>query len=144
MHNDTSSLLLDSTRTASLLSEYLRWTFDHSMWHVMLASYVQFLLLVTLFAIFIRFVDRHQPQCIVGGSNDAYDNIYFADAFQLSWTTLSTVGFGLIYPSLAKVDEDSTRCLGINGLMAVEAFVGGLFGGVTGGTCIFMFGAATL
>jgi hypothetical protein len=47
----------------------------------------------------------------------------------LSWTTLSTVGYGVVYPQtpLAK-----TRCIGVNALMAAEAFVGVLFGSVVG------------
>ena len=145
LQNDNSSLLLDSTRTASIVSEYLRWTFSKSFLHVLLATFVQFLFLCTLFAIFIYIVDLEQPQCIAGatrrnatliGFKDNRNSILFGDAYHLSWTTLSTVGYGVISPSLAKVDDDNTRCLGLNVLMAIEAFVGVLFGGVTGGKSI--------
>eukprot|EP00977_Amphora_coffeiformis_P004672 scaffold1001_cov169-Amphora_coffeaeformis.AAC.19 len=131
--NDRSSLLLDSTKTASFVSEYLRWTFTKSFAHVMLATFLQFLFLCTLFAVFIYVVDLEQPQCITGATRSSKNHIVFGDAYQLSWTTLSTVGYGVIFPSLAEVDEADTRCLGLNILMAIEAFIGVLFGGVTGG-----------
>jgi hypothetical protein len=48
----------------------------------------------------------------------------------LSWTTLSTVGFGIIAPNINPTKSTGARCFGINILMAIEAFVGVLFGGV--------------
>lgn len=133
---DRSSVLLDNTKTASVVSEYLRWTFRKTFLKVFVAVFLQFFFLCTLFAVFIYIVDLEQPQCISGGTrlDNGNGTIAFGDAFHLSWTTLSTVGYGVISPSLAEVDDEDTRCLGLNALMAVEAFIGVLFGGVTGGT----------
>ena len=80
MLQDASSLLLDSGKTANFLSEYLRWTFDRSFLHVMLVTYIQFLFISIIFAIFILLVDHEQPQCIQGGAPNDKDSIYFGDA----------------------------------------------------------------
>jgi hypothetical protein len=135
-HNDNPNFLLDSVKGASMLSDYLRWTFHTTFWHVILASFVQFLGLSVFFAILIYIVDTQQPACISGASRvGRNDRIAFGDAYHLSWTTISTVGYGVISPSLTSTAEGVTRCMGINVLMATESFVGVLFGGVTGGTC---------
>jgi hypothetical protein len=119
-----------------MLSDYLRWTFSTTFWHVILSSFVQFLGLSVFFAILIYIVDTQQPECISGGSHEGRnDRIAFGDAYHLSWTTISTVGYGVISPGMASTTGDGTRCMGFNVLMALEAFVGVLFGGVAGGTC---------
>jgi hypothetical protein len=136
-HNDNPNVLLDSVKGASMLSDYLRWTFHTTFWHVILASFVQFLGLSVFFAILIYIIDTKQPECISGASRKGSNNrIAFGDAYHLSWTTISTVGYGVISPGLASTTEGVTRCMGINVLMATESFVGVLFGGLTGGTCV--------
>ena len=87
---DNTNSVIETTRAASFLSEYLRWTFHKSFFHVLMATFMQFLFLAVLFAIFVYAVDLHQPQCITGGSSRRRDNIAFGDAYHLSWTTLST------------------------------------------------------
>jgi hypothetical protein len=84
------------------------------------------MLLSLIFALFIFWVESYQPECIIDGNDGS---AYFMDAFQLSWTTLSTVGYGVVFPNIA---SSTSRCIGINILMALESFVGVLFGGLTG------------
>lgn len=87
---DNTNSVIETTKAASFLSEYLRWTFHKSFFHVLMATFMQFLFLAVLFAIFVYAVDLHQPQCITGGSSRRRGNIAFGDAYHLSWTTLST------------------------------------------------------
>ena len=72
------------------------------------------------------------------------------DAYHVSWTTLSTVGYGLIAPGLSSttgyeyeftnpvtnvtraISSEPSRCTGLNLLMALESFVGVLFASITG------------
>lgn len=116
---------------ADLLTRYLRWTFRTSFTMLLLVSCVFFLALSCAFAIAIHIVGIFQPLCIVVGGVD-YDTAgrQFIDAFALSWTTLSTVGYGHIYPNLAI--GGGPRCLSINFFCTLEAFVGVLFAGFMG------------
>jgi hypothetical protein len=114
------------SRIQNLITEYLHWTFKATFGEVILISFVWFMLLSIIFALFVFWVESYQPQCIIDGNDNT---AYFVDAFHLSWTTLSTVGYGVIYPNIA---SQESRCIGINILMALESFVGVLFGGLTG------------
>jgi Ion channel len=113
-----------------VVSNYLRWTFKASFFAVTMASFVQFMIVIIIFALFIYWVDFYQPQCLVTGQeidvNTHHPN--FMDAYHLSWTTLATVGYGAIYPGLPS-SANGTNCYGISSLMAFEAFVGVLFCG---------------
>jgi hypothetical protein len=53
------------------------------------------------------------------------------DAFDLSWTTISTVGYGVIAPRVSTI-QPKQQCVLFNMFMAIESFVGVLFGGITG------------
>lgn len=116
--------LFSSGGFSNTITNYLQWTFQTTFLAVILASFLEFMVLTIVFALGVYAVGSHQPVCVVGLSETN-----FLDAYHLSWTTLSTVGYGVTSPNIASVDS---RCLGINILMAVEAFVGILFGGVTG------------
>ena len=70
------------------MHNYLRWTFHASFMAVTLTSFAQFMILIIFFAILIYWIDASQPPCLA--DNDEPPN--FGDAYQLSWTTLSTVG----------------------------------------------------
>eukprot|EP00546_Thalassionema_frauenfeldii_P021301 CAMPEP_0178903260 /NCGR_PEP_ID=MMETSP0786-20121207/5062_1 /TAXON_ID=186022 /ORGANISM="Thalassionema frauenfeldii, Strain CCMP 1798" /LENGTH=393 /DNA_ID=CAMNT_0020574619 /DNA_START=455 /DNA_END=1634 /DNA_ORIENTATION=- len=56
----------------------------------------------------------------------------FADAFALSWTTFSTVGYGSTYPALGHENENSTNCLFITAICSLESFIGVLYSGFCG------------
>jgi hypothetical protein len=116
---------------AEWLTSYLRWTFRTSFTTLISFSCLCFMALSCAFAIAIHAVGIYQPVCIVVGDRDynaAGSN--FGDAFTLSWTTLSTVGYGIIYPNLA-IDK-GPRCLIINMFCTFESFCGVLFAGFMG------------
>jgi hypothetical protein len=72
--------LVDDTKV-SLLSEYIRWTFHASFLQVTFASYVEFLALIILFALFIWAVGIYQPECIFGGEFSTNLGPAFVDAW---------------------------------------------------------------
>jgi hypothetical protein len=110
------------------LTMYLRWTFRTSFFLLLLSSFLAFWGLCCFFAALIYAAAMHQPQCLsVGGKNFTDSGEHFKDAYALSWHTLSTVGYGSIYPQLPT--DDGTMCLGINLFCTLEAFVGVLFAG---------------
>ena len=113
---------------SDLLTSYLRWTFRTSFTMLLAFSCVCFMVLSCAFAIAIHVVGIYQPLCILVGDRD-YDTAgrNFIDAFALSWTTLSTVGYGNIYPNLAI--NNGPRCLVINMFCTFESFCGVLFAG---------------
>lgn len=92
-----------------------------------------FFFLTTLFAVFIWIEALYQPECI-GGAEGQSSVDYFSDAFILSWTTFSTVGYGLIYSGISADSgiDDIRKCTGITILVSLEAFVGVLFAGMCG------------
>lgn len=93
------------------LTSYLRWTFRTSFGMLLLFSFACFMLLSLVFAICIHVVGIYQPLCInVGGLDYEAAGRKFMDAFTLSWTTLSTVGYGNIYPNLAFSEGEKYVC----------------------------------
>ncbi|KAL7577753.1 hypothetical protein ACA910_010514 [Epithemia clementina (nom. ined.)] len=113
-------------------SKILHWTFRAGFFRVFLACFIFSMVLVTSFSILIFWIDRLQPECIVGVDRTAYKHIPFGDAYQLSWSTISTVGYGVTGPGLPSTTVNHSRCTGLHMLMAFESFVGMLFGGLTG------------
>lgn len=81
--------------TASMIGNYLTWTFKTSLWCVAFASFIHFTILILLFAVCIYGAGRYQPECIVGDEDESPN---FVHAYHLSWTTLSTVGYGVTAP----------------------------------------------
>lgn len=113
-----------------MISESLRWSFRVSFWKVGIVSYLAFLVVILLFAVIIYIIGRVHPEClVVNGTNYTAAGTQFMDAFQLSWTTLSTVGYGVVSPGIPMAPGEN-RCIGINMFMAIESFVGVLFGAV--------------
>ena len=50
------------------------------------------------------------------------------DAYALSWTTFSTVGYGLVYPSTSATVENNVRqCTVVTLFATLESFIGMLF-----------------
>eukprot|EP00522_Entomoneis_paludosa_P001619 CAMPEP_0172472712 /NCGR_PEP_ID=MMETSP1065-20121228/68484_1 /TAXON_ID=265537 /ORGANISM="Amphiprora paludosa, Strain CCMP125" /LENGTH=719 /DNA_ID=CAMNT_0013230869 /DNA_START=30 /DNA_END=2189 /DNA_ORIENTATION=+ len=112
------------------INGYMMWTFHAKLWEVVLSVFLFFMVLITLFSIGIFWAGRVQPECMVNGDPEE-SKFNFVDAYHLSWTTLSTVGYGIIAPGLSSTTEGN-RCVGLNILMAFESFVGVLFASVTG------------
>lgn len=85
------------TQTAESISSYLTWTYRASFCEVIIASYALFMVLIIIFALLIYGAAVHQPECTFALSTTSLKR-NFMDVFQLSWTTLSTVGFGIVGP----------------------------------------------
>ena len=116
---------------AEYLTLFLRWTFRTSFVMLLSFSCACFMMLACAFAIAIHIVGIYQPTCISVSERD-YNTAgrCFIDAFALSWTTLSTVGYGHIFPSLAI--RGNPRCLVVNFFCTFESFVGVLFASLMG------------
>ena len=70
----------------SWLSTFLHWAFRANFFHVFVLSFVLFMMLITFFAILVYWIDRYQPECIVGVDREPSEHIKFGDAYHLSWT----------------------------------------------------------
>lgn len=111
---------------ATRINDYLRWTFKASFRRVILTIFLTYILFIVAFAIPIWGGGKTNPDCFSPEFEEGY---FFIDAFQLSWTTFSTVGYGATGPGVGDVKR---HCLVLNAFLAFQAFVGVLFGGVTG------------
>eukprot|EP00548_Thalassiothrix_antarctica_P000651 CAMPEP_0194141542 /NCGR_PEP_ID=MMETSP0152-20130528/10945_1 /TAXON_ID=1049557 /ORGANISM="Thalassiothrix antarctica, Strain L6-D1" /LENGTH=384 /DNA_ID=CAMNT_0038840197 /DNA_START=492 /DNA_END=1646 /DNA_ORIENTATION=- len=81
------------------------------------------------FALLIMIAGKYDDNCVrVGGDPLAA----FADAFALSWTTFSTVGYGSTYPALGHENQNPSNCLFITFTCALESFFGVLYTGFCG------------
>jgi hypothetical protein len=106
---------------------FLHWMFRKHLAIVMVTAVSSWFALSFLFALFIWLAGRANPECI--GGPDSFG--YFSDAFILSWTTFSTVGYGCMFvgagvPNVGK--HDILKCATVNGIVSLESFFGVLFG----------------
>jgi hypothetical protein len=77
------------------LALYLHWMFRVNFIFLFGVMCIMFFALVILFSGFITIAGRFDSQCVrIGGEEFDSQNTAFADAFTLSWTTFSTVGYG--------------------------------------------------
>lgn len=83
-------------------------------------------IITTLFAIAFAIIADYQPECIIvaGGVYVTSKGSYF-DLYHLSWTTFSTVGYGVVYPTVYA--SNHSNCYLINMFTALEAFTGILY-----------------
>mmetsp|Transcript_2815 Transcript_2815/g.7892 ORF Transcript_2815/g.7892 Transcript_2815/m.7892 type:complete len:796 (-) Transcript_2815:184-2571(-) len=112
-----------------VVMNYLHWSFRSSFAAVFLSAGVAFMGLTLFFAAILWALGQPHPTCI-GGVD--FENDYFTDAFVLSWTTFSTVGYGLIYSGISADEPDVHQCTGITIVVTIEAFVGVLFASFCG------------
>jgi hypothetical protein len=119
----------DNVLATSFISDYLHWTFQATFLQVTLTSYVFFVTIILFFATILFWITVHQPECVVAG--EGFVKTTYMDAFDLSWTTISTVGYGVIAPRVSTI-QPKQQCVLFNMFMAIESFVGVLFGGITG------------
>ena len=126
--------------SVGFVNKFLYWTFRKNFFIVLLAAACSFYLFTVTFAVFIYLIGKSNPKCIhVNGVDFDETRTQFIDAFALSWTTFSTVGYGLVYPATsATIPEDfniAKECTGMAIVTTMEAFVGILFSGVWGAIC---------
>ena len=125
--------------SVGLVNKFLYWTFRKNFFVVLLSAACSFYLFTVAFAVCIYLIGKSNHNCIhVNGVNFGETRTPFVDAFALSWTTFSTVGYGLVYPGTsATMPENSTNnnCTGMGIITTMEAFVGILFSGFWGAIC---------
>lgn len=116
------------------LARYINWTFYASFFPVFLSFLGIFVVLSLLFAVLFLVAGEIQPDCIVVSGNNYGDNpdTKFGDAFALSWTTFTTVGYGNTYPASGlDYETANTRvCSGVVFLCTLEAFMGLIYAGM--------------
>jgi hypothetical protein len=77
------------------LALYLHWMFRVNFIFLFGVMCIMFFALVILFAGLITIAGTVDPECVrIGGQEFNSQDTAFADAFTLSWTTFSTVGYG--------------------------------------------------
>jgi len=118
-----------------LLTRYLSWSFRTSFLMLFCSSLFLFMVLTVAFAVLMMlFCEITTSECIQPNINDNA-RVYMNEMLMLSWTTLSTVGYGNIYPSLGS-ELSSTgnveMCGVLSFLCSVESFVGVLYAGFVG------------
>jgi len=120
-------------KESPLLLAFLEFSFRTTFAKLFISQLLIFMTLIVCFAGIIAISGMLYPACIQGGD---YENTAFADAFSLSWTTFSTVGYGSTYPSMgpeySTEGSNSGQCAFIYALTSTEAFVGVLYAGFCG------------
>jgi hypothetical protein len=97
--SDPSFWMVQTEMVANVISRYVTWTYRSSFYVTILSSYVVFMGMMILFALGIYISGRMQPTCIFVGDSNVFSGD-FMDALQLSWTTLATVGYGIVGPEI--------------------------------------------
>ena len=115
------------------LAVYLQWMFRVNFLFLFAVMCAIFFIWVMLFAGFIIGAGKWNSDCVrVGDKSIANATSEFADAFSLSWTTFSTVGYGSTYPALGHQNDERSNCFFITFLCSVESFLGVLYSGFCG------------
>lgn len=115
------------------LASSLHWMFRANFILLFAVMCAIFFVWVMIFAGFIVAAGRMDPKCVrVGGETFDTATSQFADAFALSWTTFSTVGYGSTYPALGHENDNPTNCLFITFICSLESFLGVLYSGFCG------------
>jgi len=115
------------------LAYYLHWMFRVNFLFLFVVMCVAFFALVILFSGFITLAGNMDEDCVrIGGEPFGSAGAKFADAFSLSWTTFSTVGYGSTYSALGYENNSPTNCFFINFICSLEALLGVLYSGFCG------------
>jgi len=126
-HPDSKKYLL-FLDVNNLISKYLSWSFrtSYSMLFIVFALFYFGFILV--FALVYYGISVGYPMCInSNGSMIGHGEgvRIFGDCFHLSWTTFSTVGYGLIFPATGSSEFFVPNgCVGVGVLGSFEAFMG--------------------
>ena len=90
--------------------------------------------LIVLFTGFIVLAGTVDPTCVnIGGSSfQSAGGNPFTNAFSLSWTTFSTVGYGSASPATTKMSPNRNDCAFTTILCSFESFIGVLYSGFCG------------
>jgi len=138
--NNTNELLHSDNATSHginhYISSYFSWSFRTSYGLLFIGFAIFYYGFILLFTLFFYIIALTYPECINSAGHmigDQEGARRFSDCFQLSWTTFSTVGYGVIYPSSGASDfHVGTGCVGVGFLGSFEAFLGVLYAGFCG------------
>jgi hypothetical protein len=115
------------------LSSYLHWMFRADFCVLFGLSCLLFFLFTIFFAGAIYLSGLLEPQCLrINGDEFKPNFAGFFDAFTLSWTTFSTVGYGSAYPALGNENDSKVNCMHLTIICSLEAFMGILYTGFCG------------
>mmetsp|Transcript_15361 Transcript_15361/g.36825 ORF Transcript_15361/g.36825 Transcript_15361/m.36825 type:complete len:697 (+) Transcript_15361:176-2266(+) len=121
-------------RPSTLLYRYIDWTFTASFTGVFFSFLFIYMSLMLVFAGLLLIAGSAEPTCIVAGGAPFGEipHTKFSDAFALSWTTFTTVGYGMTYTSTASDFGNAKphECTSVVFLCTSEAFLGLLFAGM--------------
>mmetsp|Transcript_35434 Transcript_35434/g.60199 ORF Transcript_35434/g.60199 Transcript_35434/m.60199 type:complete len:565 (-) Transcript_35434:225-1919(-) len=113
---------------------YITWTFYASFSAVFISFLILFVVLCLLYAGLFALSGEFHPECIVVsgepyGTNPATK---FGDAFALSWTTFTTVGYGNVYAATGNDYETllTRQCSAVVFLCTLESFMGLIYAGM--------------
>ena len=120
----------------TLIADTLSWSYRTSYLLLALGFAAFYFGFCVIFALLYYWVAVVHPACINSGGvriGDAPGAQLFSDCFHLSWTTFSTVGYGVISPATGASEfEVPSKCVGVGILGSFEAFVGVLYAGTCG------------
>jgi len=121
-----------------LINDIVYWSFTSSFWKFAVASLFSFFALCVIFALLVLAFVARAPDCLSPSLEGMPFTEQLNDAIHLSWTTFTTVGYGLIAPAtgghepfLTDADffDEEGRCLLVNFLLSFESLIGVLFVG---------------
>jgi len=113
----------------NFISKYLSWSFRTSYFKLLGVFAIFYYVNILVFTLVYYVISVPYPMCI--NSNGSQMGVrMFGDCFHMSWTTFSTVGYGLIYPATGASDFFvPTGCVGVGVLGSLESFMGVLYAG---------------
>lgn len=115
------------------LALYLHWMFRVNFVFLFTVMCIMFFALVIFFSGIITAAGQMDPECVrIGSQVFDSEGTAFADAFALSWTTFSTVGYGSTAPALSDQNNSPTNCFFINFICSLESLLGILYSGFCG------------
>lgn len=121
-----------------LINDIVYWSFTSSFWKFAVASIFSFFALCVIFALLVLACVARAPDCLSPSLEGLPFTEQMNDAIHLSWTTFTTVGYGLIAPATgghepflndADFFDEEGRCLLVNFLLSFESLIGVLFVG---------------
>mmetsp|Transcript_34396 Transcript_34396/g.69450 ORF Transcript_34396/g.69450 Transcript_34396/m.69450 type:complete len:539 (-) Transcript_34396:3704-5320(-) len=111
---------------------YINWTFRAGFIMVFVTFLMFFMVLTVTFGWFLQLAGNAEPGCIVvaGEPFGTNPDTTLADAYGLSWTTFTTVGYGALYTATGNDFDPQKKCWVVNALCTTESFVGLLYAGM--------------
>lgn len=113
------------------LIRYVNWTFTTSSIFLFLHILILYIMLSFIFALLLLWAGNAYPKCIiVGGEPLSESPNALADSFSLSWTTFTTVGYGMSYGGTSSHEPSHGRCTSVIMLLSIEALIGLMYAGM--------------